>query len=293
MAKIRLENVTYTYSVGTPFEKRAVDGVSLEFEEGLLTGIMGHTGSGKSTLINMLNGLIKPDSGRVLLGGEDIWADKKKMRSVRFRVGLVMQYPEYQLFDETVRADIAFGPRNMGLDGDEIARRVSEAAKFAGVEEEWLDKSPFDLSGGQKRRVAVAGVMAMSPEVLVLDEPAAGLDPAGRESILSGIREYCRATGAAVIIVSHSMEDMAVFCDRVAVLADGKLCMYGTREEVFARRSELYMLGLGVPMITDIAHELLKLGVPLGEEIFTVGGVSDSLRRIISERRGNKGKGAD
>ncbi len=285
MAKIRLEDVTYTYSAGTPFEKRAVDGVSLSFEEGLLTGIMGHTGSGKSTLVNMLNGLVKPDSGTVFLGDEDIWADKKKMRSVRFRVGLVMQYPEYQLFDETVRADISFGPKNMGLGSDEIAERVAEAAQFAGVDDKWLDKSPFELSGGQKRRVAVAGVMAMRPEVLVLDEPAAGLDPAGRESILSGIREYCRATGATVIIVSHSMEDMAVWCDRIAVLAEGKLHMYGVREEIFARRQELVSLGLGVPMITDIAHELMKLGVTLGDDIYTVSGVAQSLSRLIADVR--------
>ncbi len=282
MDAIRLENVTYTYGAGTPFEKRAVDGVTLGFEKGMLSGIMGHTGSGKSTLVSMLNGLCRPDSGRVLLGGEDIWADKKKLRSVRFRVGLVMQYPEYQLFDETVRADISFGPRNMGLEKGEIAERVSEAARFAGIGEELLDKSPFELSGGQKRRVAVAGVMAMRPEVLVLDEPAAGLDPAGRESILNGIREYCRATGATVIIVSHSMEDMAVYCDRIAVLAEGKLCMYGTREEIFAERQTLAGLGLGVPMITDIAYELRALGIELGGDIYTVEGVASSIRKLLA-----------
>ena len=282
MSEITLDKVTYTYGAGTPFEKRAVDDVSLTFEDGMITGLIGHTGSGKSTLVGMLNGLIKPDSGRVLLGGVDIWAEPKKIRSVRFRVGLVMQYPEYQLFDETVRADIAFGPKNMGLSGDEIAERVLEAARFAGVDEKWLDKSPFELSGGQKRRVAVAGVMAMRPEVLVLDEPAAGLDPAGRESILSGIRDYCRTTGATVVIVSHSMEDMAVWCDRVAVLADGRLCMYGTRHEVFARRDELISLGLGVPMITEIAHELGALGIQLGDDIYTVDGVAESIKALFA-----------
>ncbi len=284
MAEIRLDNVKYTYGRGTPFEAHAVDGVSLTFEEGKITGVIGHTGSGKSTLVGMLNGLIKPDSGTVFLDGEDIWADKKKLRSVRFRVGLVMQYPEYQLFDETVRADIAFGPRNMGLQSDEIAERVAEAARFAGVGEELFDKSPFELSGGQKRRVAVAGVMAMRPGVLVLDEPAAGLDPRGRESILSGIRDYSAATGATVIIVSHSMEDMASYCDRIAVLADGGLAMYGSREKIFAERGKLVSLGLGVPMITDIAYELAALGVPLGNDIYTVGGVADGIRALIREK---------
>lgn len=274
---LQLENITYTYGAKTPFEKRAVDGVSLTFEDGKITGLIGHTGSGKSTLVQMLNGLIKPDSGHIYLDGRDIWSEPKKMRDVRFRVGLVMQYPEYQLFDETVRADISFGPKNMGLTEGEIAERVSEAARFAGVDESLLDKSPFDLSGGQKRRAAVAGVMAMRPSTLVLDEPAAGLDPAGRDSILSGIRGYCESTGATVIIVSHSMEDMAVWCDNVAVLADGKLCMTGTREEVFMRRDELVAVGLGVPMITDIAHALMRRGFTLGGDIYTVEGVAKSL----------------
>ena len=277
MSEIKLENVTYTYGAKTPFEKRAVDGISLTFEDGKITGLIGHTGSGKSTLVQMLNGLLKPDSGHIYLGGADIWAEPKKLRLVRFRVGLVMQYPEYQLFDETVRADIAFGPKNMGLSPDEIDERVIESARFAGVDEKLLDKSPFELSGGQKRRAAIAGVMAMRPEALVLDEPAAGLDPAGRDAILSGIRTYSEKTGATVIIVSHSMEDMAVYCDDIAVLADGKLKMKGTREEVFRRRDELLAVGLGVPMITDIACELLTLGVALGGDIYTVGGVADAI----------------
>ncbi len=284
MAEIRLEGVSYTYGRGTPFEAHAVKDLTLTIEEGKITGIIGHTGSGKSTLVEMLNGLIKPDFGRVLLDGEDIWADKKKLRSVRFRVGLVMQYPEYQLFDETVRADIAFGPHNMGLSEEETDERVREAARFAGVGFELLDKSPFELSGGQKRRAAVAGVMAMRPDVLVLDEPAAGLDPKGRASILSGIREYSEATGASVVIVSHSMEDMAAYCDRIAVLADGGLAMYGTREEIFARRDELRAIGLGVPLITDIAYELSSLGVPLGDDIYTVRGVAEALAKLIKGR---------
>ncbi|MBQ2758021.1 MAG: energy-coupling factor transporter ATPase, partial [Clostridia bacterium] len=209
MAVLSLERVSYVYGEGTPFEIKALDDVSLTVREGSVTGIIGHTGSGKSTLVQLFNGLEKPQSGRVLLDGGDIWAEPKKMRDIRFRVGLVMQYPEYQLFEETIAADIAFGPRNMGLDEAEIAQRVSEAASFVGLSPDVLDKSPFDLSGGQKRRAAIAGVMAMRPEILVLDEPAAGLDPRGRDSILQGICAYGKQTGATVIIVSHSMEDMA------------------------------------------------------------------------------------
>lgn len=270
MSEIRVENLSYTYGAGTPYEKKALDGVSITFHDGIVAGLMGHTGSGKSTLVSMLNGLLRPDSGHVFLDGRDIWAEPKKIRDVRFRVGLVMQCPEYQLFDETVRADIAFGPKNMGLSEEEIASRISEAARFVGLSEELLDKSPFELSGGQKRRAAVAGVIAMRPDVLVLDEPAAGLDPEGRESILTRIKAYAAESGTTVIIVSHSMEDMAVYCDRIAVISDGKLRMDGTREEVFRRRDELVDVGLGVPLVTDIAIELRKLGVPLEDDIFTV-----------------------
>lgn len=270
MSEIRIENLSYTYSAGTPYEKKALDNVCITFRDGMVTGLMGHTGSGKSTLVNMLNGLLRPDEGKVYLDERDIWADPKKIRDVRFRVGLVMQYPEYQLFDETVRSDIAFGPKNMGLSADEIASRVSEAAGFVGLSEELLDKSPFELSGGQKRRAAMAGVIAMRPDVLVLDEPAAGLDPIGKESILTRIRAYAKESGTTVIIVSHSMEDMAVYCDRIAVISGGKLCMDGTREEVFGRRDELVAVGLDVPLVTDVAIELRRLGVPLEDDIFTV-----------------------
>ena len=209
MSKITVENVSYVYSPKTPFEMKALQNVSVNIESNRITGIIGHTGSGKSTLVQMFNGITKPTEGRILLDGNDIWEHPKEIGKVRFKVGLVMQYPEYQLFEETVRADIAFGPKNMGLDDEEIKKRVLESAEFVGLDLSLLDKSPFDLSGGQKRRAAIAGVMAMRPEVLVLDEPAAGLDPIGRTSIFGGIKKYASATGAAVIIVSHSMEDMA------------------------------------------------------------------------------------
>lgn len=283
MSEIRVENVSYTYGAGTPYEKKALKNVSLTFRDGIVTGLMGHTGSGKSTLVNMLNGLLRPDDGRILLDGRDIWEDPKKIRDVRFRVGLVMQYPEYQLFDETVRADIAFGPKNMGLSEDEITSRISEAARFVGLSEELLDKSPFELSGGQKRRAAMAGVIAMRPDVLVLDEPAAGLDPEGRESILTRIKGYARESGTTVIIVSHSMEDMAVYCDRIAVISDGELCMDGTREEVFRRRDELLRVGLGVPLVTEVSLELKRLGVPVCDDIFTVKYAAEAILSLLGE----------
>ena len=250
---LRLEHITYRYSAGTPFEVKALDDVTLDIRRGRITGLIGHTGSGKSTLVQLLNGLTRPEAGRVLLDGQDIWQDPKQISKVRFRVGLVMQYPEYQLFEETVRADIAFGPRNMQLSGEEIAERVDEAAAFAGVDPSLMDKSPFDLSGGQKRRVAIAGIMAMRPEVLVLDEPAAGLDPQGRRDIFGGIRAYNRETGSTVVIVSHSMEDMAQYCDDVAVMAHARLLMTGTRDEVFARADELEAVGLDIPVITKLS----------------------------------------
>ncbi len=281
MAEIRLEGVSYTYGAKTPYEKKALDNIDLTFEEGAVTGLMGHTGSGKSTLVSMLNGLTKPDTGNVYLDGVDIWAEPKKLQSVRFRVGLVMQYPEYQLFDETVRSDIAFGPRNMGLSEEEIDARVKEAAGFVGLREELLDKSPFELSGGQKRRAAIAGVIAMRPQVLVLDEPAAGLDPKGRNSILTRIRNYAKAEGVTVIIVSHSMEDMAVYCDRIAVMAKGRLYMNGTREDIFRRRDELVSVGLGVPLVTDVMCELRRLGVDVESDVFTVDGARDAILALI------------
>jgi len=281
MATVTLENVSYIYGEGTPFEIRALDDVSLTVRSGRVTGIIGHTGSGKSTMVQLLNGLEKPGSGRVLLDGRDIWEDPKNMRAIRFRVGLVMQYPEYQLFEETIAADIAFGPRNMGLDEEEIALRVREAAAFVGLEPELLQKSPFDLSGGQKRRAAIAGVMAMRPEVLVLDEPAAGLDPRGRDIILRGIREYGERTGSTVIIVSHSMEDMAAYCDDIVVMYRAKVFLAGTRDEVFSHAGELASVGLDVPQITHLSLLLKERGVALPDGIYTVEAARDALRALL------------
>ena len=279
MSKIKVENVSYLYSPGTPFEVRELDDVSIEIKEHTVTGIIGHTGSGKSTLVQMFNGLVKPMSGRILLDGEDIWAEPKKIGSVRYRVGLVMQYPEYQLFEDTVVEDIAFGPKNMGLDKAEIDKRVREAAELVGLDGELLSKSPFDLSGGQKRRAAIAGVMAMRPEVLVLDEPAAGLDPAGRNSIFDGIKRYAEATGAAVIIVSHSMDDMAKYCEELVVLSKSKVAMSGNRKEVFSRCDELESIGLGVPQITRLVMLLRDRGVEISPDIYTV----DEAERALAE----------
>ncbi len=270
MANLTLEHVSYIYEPGTPFEVKALDDVNLTVREGRVTGIIGHTGSGKSTMVQLFNGLEKPNSGRILLDGKDIWENPKKMREIRFRVGLVMQYPEYQLFEETVRADIAFGPRNMGLSDAEVNERVLEAATLVGLEAADLEKSPFDLSGGQKRRAAIAGVMAMRPEVLVLDEPAAGLDPRGRDVILNAVRAYGQHTGATVIIVSHSMEDMASYCDDIVVMAHARVFLAGTRDEVFAHATELESVGLDVPQITHLALRLAERGVSLPNGIYTV-----------------------
>ncbi len=275
--KLRLEDVTYRYSEHTPFEVCALDHVSLDIRAGVLTGIIGHTGSGKSTMVQLFNGLTRPASGQVLLDGVDIWARPKEIGQVRYRVGLVMQYPEYQLFEETVEADIAYGPRNMRLGEEEIRARVHEAAAFVGLEEELLDKSPFDLSGGQKRRVAIAGIMAMRPEVLVLDEPAAGLDPQGRRTIFEGIRAYNRRTGCTVIIVSHSMEDMAQYCDDVVVMAHAKVLMSGSRDEVFARADELEAVGLDIPQITRLAVLLRRGGMPIPAGIYTTEAAVEAL----------------
>ncbi len=282
MTKIRLENIQYIYSPDTPYEMHALQNVTLDIRENVVTGLIGHTGSGKSTLVQLLNGLAKPTSGRVLLDDKDIWEEPKKIKQVRFRVGLVMQYPEYQLFEETVRADIAFGPKNMGLSKEEVEARVIEAAELTGVHTSWLDKSPFDLSGGQKRRVAIAGVIAMRPEVLVLDEPAAGLDPRGRDRILNLLRAYQQKSGATVIIVSHSMEDMARFCDDIAVLADGKLVMQGGAPEVFARADELSAVGLNIPEISRLCGVLSSHGLPLPQGIFTVEQAEEALIALLA-----------
>lgn len=277
MAILETKNLTYTYGAGTPFEKTAVENVNLSVEKGAFVGVIGHTGSGKSTLIQMLNGLIRPTSGQVLLNGEDIWAKPKEIRRVRFQVGMVFQYPEYQLFEETVYKDIAFGPKNMGLDAEEIDRRVRDAAAFVGLHETLLDKSPFELSGGQKRRVAIAGVIAMEPKVLVLDEPTAGLDPQGRDTILAQIQAYHRAKGAAVVLVSHSMEEIARNVDRIVVLSDGKVYMEGTPKQVFARAHELEQVGLDVPQVTKVAAALKARGLDIDTAVYTVEALEQKL----------------
>ncbi len=286
MAQIELKNVSFVYGAGEPYEIRALDNVSLTLGGSAMTGIMGHTGSGKSTLVQLLNGILKPTEGQILLDGADIWAEPKKIRDVRFKVGVVMQYPEYQLFDETVRDDIAFGPKNMGMSSDEIHARVLEAARFAGLDEALLDKSPFDLSGGQKRRAALAGIMVMRPEFLVLDEPAAGLDPGGRNEILSSIKAYQKSSGTSVIIVSHSMEDMAMYCDRVIVMSSGRVFMDGNCADVFSRYDELISVGLDVPQITYVAAALEKNGIDIGRDVYTVKfAASRILDRIAEEAK--------
>ena len=282
---IRVENLIHTYGENTPFCRSAVDGVSMEIYEGEFLGVIGHTGSGKSTLIQHLNGLLKPTSGAVYLGDRDIWAEPKKIRDVRFRVGLVFQYPEYQLFEETVYKDVAFGPRNMGLDEKEIDRRVRAALAFAGLGEDLLEKSPFDLSGGQKRRVAIAGVIAMDPEVLILDEPSAGLDPAGRRSMLENIRAYHRQKGTTVVMVSHSMDEVAENVDRIVVLANAGVVMSGTPHEVFSRAQELMDVGLNVPQVTQVAMELKRQGVDIDPAVYTVADLRAALAALKGGRR--------
>lgn len=282
--KIKLQNVTYIYGKGTPFEVRALDGVDVSIHAGLITGIIGHTGSGKSTLVRLLNGLDRPESGRVLLDGEDIWANPREIGKVRFRVGLVMQYPEYQLFEETVGEDIAFGPRNMKLAEDEVQRRVAEYSALTGITKQELERSPFDLSGGQKRRAAIAGVMAMEPEVLVLDEPAAGLDPEGKRTILGAVREYAARRSATVVIVSHSMEDMAELCDRVIVVADGRILTDGTRDEVFGKARLLIDAGLDIPELTRVAMMLSERGFETEHTVYTLDDATAEIMRLYDRR---------
>ena len=258
---LQVQNLRHVYSMGTPFEHVALNDVTFSVERGEFIGIIGHTGSGKSTLMQHLNGLLRPTSGQILLDGKDIWTDKATTRQSRFRVGLVFQYPEYQLFEETVYKDIAFGPKNMGLDDKEVDRRVREAAGFVGITDEQLEVSPFDLSGGQKRRVAIAGVIAMEPEILILDEPTAGLDPVGREDILANIEAYRQAKNATIMMVSHSMNDVARLTDRLLVMCDAKLAMDGTPDEVFSRAQELLDMGLDIPELTRVFLHLQKLGL--------------------------------
>ncbi len=278
MTVLETKELSYIYSAGSPFERQALKDVSVRFQQGELVGIIGHTGSGKSTLIQHLNGLLRPTAGQVLLEGHDIWEKPKEIRAVRFRVGMVFQYPEYQLFEETVRRDIAFGPRNMGLSEEEIAVRVQRAAEDVGLRPELLDKSPFELSGGEKRRAAIAGVMAMEPEVLILDEPTAGLDPRGREQVLAQIRRYRQEHGTTVLLVSHSMEDVASLADRVLVMHEGRVAMLAPTEEVFSRAKELSAMGLSVPAVTRIFMGLRERGFDVGGNAYTV---EQAVRRLL------------
>ena len=275
---IEAKHLTYKYGAGTPFEKTAVSDISFSIEKGEFIGIIGHTGSGKSTLMQMLNGLIRPDSGEILLDGENIWKKPKEIRKVRFRVGMVFQYPEYQLFEDTVYSDIAYGAVNKGISGQELDKTVRNAAEFAGLPDNLLKKSPFELSGGEKRRAAIAGIMAMQPEVLVLDEPTAGLDPMGREFLLSKIREYHRKNGNTVILVSHSMEDIAKISDRVIVMNKGRLEMYDTTENVFSQGERLKQTGLKIPEITYIMNMLSDRGYGVKKGILTV---EEAVRELL------------
>lgn len=283
MSILELKNICYTYGAGTPFEKKAVNDVSFSVNKGELIGIIGHTGSGKSTLVQMLNGLMKPTSGQVLLDGVDIWDKPKEIRKIRFKVGMVFQYPEYQLFEETVYKDIAFGPTNKGLSAEEIDKEVRRAARFTGLKDELLDKSPFDLSGGEKRRAAIAGVIAMDPDVLVLDEPTAGLDPMGRDVLLSQIVRYHKERQNTVLLVSHSMEDIARVADRIVVMNKSKLVMFDETQKVFARGDELEKIGLRIPQITKIMSQLRKRGVDVPEGILTVDSAVDYLLPLIKK----------
>ena len=276
---LQVQNLTHIYSAGTPFEHKALDDMNFSVERGEFIGIIGHTGSGKSTLMQHLNGLLKPSSGKVLLDGKDIWSDKKLTRQARFRVGLVFQYPEYQLFEETVYKDIAFGPKNMGLSKDEVDRRVREAAGFVGLTEAQLEMSPFDLSGGQKRRVAIAGVIAMEPEVLILDEPTAGLDPVGREEILANIQTYRKAKNATIMMVSHSMNDVARLTDRLLVLNGSHIAMDGTPAEVFTHAWELEKMGLDIPEVTRVFMRLKEMGLPV-EPVYTMDQAVEVMKRL-------------
>ncbi len=280
---LEIKNVSFSYSRGTPFERVALDNVSVGFEKGKITGLIGHTGSGKSTLVNLMNGLYKPTEGQILLDGKDIWEKPKEISKVRYRVGLVMQYPEYQLFDETVASDIAFGPRNQGLPEEEIHERVAEAMRYTGLDSSLMEKSPFELSGGQKRRVAIAGIIAMRPDVLVLDEPAAGLDPRGRREILGHLRDFVNERGATVILVSHSMEDMALYCDNIVVMNEARVRLTGSAKEIFSMPEELASVDLDVPAVARICAGLKARGINLEGELYTVEGAK---RAILNYVRG-------
>ncbi|MEG0021106.1 MAG: energy-coupling factor transporter ATPase [Oscillospiraceae bacterium] len=289
MSVLKVENLSYTYNVGMPGATKALDNINLEIEEGSFVGVIGHTGCGKSTLIGHFNGLTKPQEGRILLDGKDIWTEYKDIRQVRFSVGLVFQYPEYQLFEETCYKDIAFGPKNMGLSEEEVDDRVKMAAKFCGVSDEMLRGSPFDLSGGQKRRVAIAGIIAMKPKVLVLDEPCAGLDPAGRELILSQVKNYHKTTGSTVILVSHSMEDIANYSDKVIVMEQGTIYKYAPTEEIFKDAENLSRMGLGIPDITQVFLKLKDMGVDIDTDVYTV---PYAIKTLLKYKKAKENKNA-
>ena len=285
MAILETKDLTFEYGIGTPFQKTALDRVSIAVERGEFLGVIGHTGSGKSTLIQLLNGLLRPTAGQVLLDGKDIWAQPKKIRDVRFRVGMVFQYPEYQLFEETALKDIMFGPKNQGLDDAAAEKRAREAARFAGLREELLDKSPFELSGGEKRRAAIAGVIAMDPEVLILDEPTAGLDPRGRDVLLSQITQYHRERGNTVLLVSHSMEDIGRVADRLLVMNEGRAALLDDTRKVFSQARALEAMGLRVPQITKIAQALRGMGLPVDPATLTV---DEALKELLPLFKGKE-----
>ncbi len=288
MSLLEVKNLTYSYGVGTPFEKKALDNVSVNINAGEFIGVIGHTGSGKSTLMQMLNGLLKPESGQVFLNGNDINAPKNNIRNIRFKVGLVFQYPEHQLFDDTVRKDISFGPRNMGLSEEEIAERVISAAEFVGLKNELLDKSPFELSGGEKRRAAIAGVISMEPDIIIFDEPTAGLDPNGRNYLLERINDYHKTKGKTVILVSHSMEDIAKYAEKVLVLNKGRIEMFDETKKVFSHVEKLDSMGLRVPQITYIMNKLKEYGYDVSGGVLTVEEAYDELKRLLCRKRGEK-----
>lgn len=283
MPIIKTENLSYVYNKGTPQAKTAVDDINIEIEKGEFTGVIGHTGSGKSTLIQHFNGLLKPTSGKVFINGEQLWEDKSRLRGIRFQVGLVFQYPEYQLFEETVYKDISFGPRNMGLDEHEIDTRVREAAEIVGLTSSSLKKSPFELSGGQKRRAAIAGVISMKPKVLILDEPTAGLDPKGRKKILKQIKSYHEYEKNTVLLVSHSMEDIAQYASKVMVINKSKLFAYDTVDNIFSKIDELKQMGLSVPQLTDVFFQLKEKGYPVSSNIYTVEQAKNELCKLIKK----------
>ena len=284
MAVIKTEHLSHVYSEGTPFVKMAIQDVNLSIEEGEMVGVIGHTGSGKSTLIQHLNGLLKPTSGKIYIDGQDMWEDKTKLRDIRFKVGLVFQYPEYQLFEETVYKDISFGPRNMGLSEEEVDRRVREAAAFVSITEDLLQKSPFELSGGQKRRVAIAGVLAMQPKVLILDEPTAGLDPKGRDRSLGQIQEDQQDQKNTVLIVSHSMEDVAKFAKKVLVMNQARVFMYDNTEKVFAHASEIEQMGLAVPQVTRVFMRLAEMGYPVNPHTYTIKAAKEQILDLFDQK---------